>query len=320
MFGKFMNNYYYGKSGKGDYRRDDLPRSRSQQFREMLRIRFSALFRLNIMCALAFLPLMYVLMVMVNNLFTHLLSLNDALSDPALGQSAAQLRQDSPLQVYSILFSGFVLLVPAVLITGPVQAGLAFVTRNWARDEHAFIWSDFKDAVKENWKQSLLASLITGLLPLLLLVSWQFYGSLARGGSIFFVVPQMLSFIIGLVWALALVYLYPMMVTYRMGFGTLVRNSLLLSLGRLPQTAGARLAMLVPALAAALVAYLTPYAMYALMALAGYYFFIGNALARFAYAAVSNAAFDRYLNPRIPGAPVNRGLAPAEEEEGEEEA
>ena len=42
MFGKFTNNYYYGKSGKGDYQKDDLPRTRWQLFWEMLRVRFAA--------------------------------------------------------------------------------------------------------------------------------------------------------------------------------------------------------------------------------------------------------------------------------------
>ena len=42
-------------------------------------------------------------------------------------------------------------LIPCIAITGPLTAGICYVTRNWARDEHAFIWSDFRDAVKENW-------------------------------------------------------------------------------------------------------------------------------------------------------------------------
>ena len=40
MFGKLMNSFYYGKSGKGDYRKEDLPKNRWQLFFEMLRIRF----------------------------------------------------------------------------------------------------------------------------------------------------------------------------------------------------------------------------------------------------------------------------------------
>ena len=63
---------------------------------------------------------------------------------------------------------GFVLtmliqLVPCMLIAGPATAGTTYVIRNWARDEHAWIWSDFKDAWKQNWKESLLIMLINGL-------------------------------------------------------------------------------------------------------------------------------------------------------------
>ena len=319
MFGKLMNNYYYGKSGKGDYKRDDLPRNRWQLFREMLRIRLAGLFRLNLMTAVIFVPLMYVLVVMVNTLFAHLVTLSEALSDPTLADSAGKLVLDSPQQIYSILFSGLVMAIPAIAITGPVQAGMAYVTRNWARDEHAFVWSDFKDAIKENWKQALGISAITGIVPLIMLVCWQFYGGMAQSNGLFFVVPQVLTLALGLVWMLALAFLYPMMVTYKMGFGTLIRNALLLSVGRLPQTAGARLVMLVPTLIAGLVAFFTPYMMYALMALGGYYLLIGNALARFVYASFTNAVFDRYINPRIAGAAVNRGLSSEEDEEFEEE-
>lgn len=39
MFARLMNSFYYGKSGKGDYRKEDLPKNRWQLFWEMLRIR-----------------------------------------------------------------------------------------------------------------------------------------------------------------------------------------------------------------------------------------------------------------------------------------
>ena len=47
MFDKLMNSYYYGKSGKGDYTPDDLPKNRWQLFMEMLRTRMSGLCRMN---------------------------------------------------------------------------------------------------------------------------------------------------------------------------------------------------------------------------------------------------------------------------------
>ncbi|NLC32709.1 MAG: hypothetical protein GX781_05385, partial [Clostridiales bacterium] len=61
MFGKFMNNYYYGKSGKGDYQKQDLPGTRWQLFWEMLCVRLAGLFRLNLVTAIAWLPMMYIL-------------------------------------------------------------------------------------------------------------------------------------------------------------------------------------------------------------------------------------------------------------------
>ena len=59
-------------------------------------------------------------------------------------------------------------LIPCIFITGPWTAGVSYVTRNWARDEHAFLWSDMKDAMKENWKGSLVLSGITAVLPIVI--------------------------------------------------------------------------------------------------------------------------------------------------------
>ena len=61
MIGKLLNNYYYGKSGKGDFRKEDLPKNRWQLFWAMLRTRFSGLCRLNLITAAAWLPLILLL-------------------------------------------------------------------------------------------------------------------------------------------------------------------------------------------------------------------------------------------------------------------
>lgn len=314
MFGKFMNNYYYGKSGKGDYQKEDLPRTRWQLFWEMLRVRLAGLFRLNIVSIIAWLPAMYVLIQLMSNLFNiagavQAVEMDIAAATPEQLELVQNLR---PLY-NSVIMRSLLFLVPAIAITGPFQAGMAYVTRNWARDEHAFVWSDFKDALIGNWKQSLIISFITGLVPLIVYVGYQFYGDMGRQ-SVLFVVPQMLTAMLGLVWSLALVYFYPMMVTYKLNMRTLLRNALLLSIGRLPQTVGARLVMLVPTLLALAVSWFMPaYTIYALMVLAGYYLLIGNALARFVYASLSNAVFDKFINTRMEGVEVNRGLAKKED-------
>ena len=309
-----MNNYYYGKSGKGDYQKDDLPRTRWQLFWEMLRVRFAGLFRLNIVSVIAWLPAMYVLIQLMSNLFNIAGVAQTVEMDPsAATPEQLELVQNLRPLYNSVIMRSLLLLVPAIAITGPFQAGMAYVTRNWARDEHAFVWSDFKDALIGNWKQSFVISFITGLVPLIVYVGYQFYGDMGQQNMLF-VVPQMLTAMLGLVWTLALVYFYPMMVTYKLNLRTLLRNAFLLSIGRLPQTAGVRLVMLVPTLLALAVSWFIPaYTIYALMVLAGYYLLIGNALARFVYASLSNAVFDKFINTRLEGVQINRGLAKEED-------
>ena len=70
----------------------------------------------------------------------------------------------------------FVALIPVVLIF-PFVAGLTYVTRNYAREEHAFIFSDFKDSVKENWGKFLAHGIITYALFCLFYISISFYSA-----------------------------------------------------------------------------------------------------------------------------------------------
>ena len=67
-----MNSYYYGKSGKGDYTPDDLPKNRWQLFMEMLRTRMSGLCRMNLMYFVAWLPAMIAIALCVVSLIMTL--------------------------------------------------------------------------------------------------------------------------------------------------------------------------------------------------------------------------------------------------------
>ena len=337
MFGKMMKNYYYGKSGKGDYTKEDLPKNRWQLFWEMLRVRLSGLSRLNLMTVVAWLPTIILVGYMITNYISIVnvdLSYRDYLQSGALSDSfgEAQVEQLTKLgvvdevslatfvsqSVQTLMMQVCLLLIPCIAITGPVQAGMAYVTRNWSRDEHAFLWSDFKDAVKENWKQGLGVSLITSVIPVIMYVCYQFYGERANT-NMFFIVPQMLTITLGLVWMLGVTFMYPMMVSYKVSFRQLIKNSLMLAIGRLPQTVGIRLLLLLPAVILVLGFDMTA-SMIPLLLLAAYYMVLGNALARFVIASYTNGVFDKYINSHMEGVEVNRGLATETEEDDEEES
>ena len=63
--------------------------------------------------------------------------------------------------------------------------------RNWARDQHAFLFSDFKDAFKSNWKQALGVSALTSVVPLVAYTAVSYYGEMTKGSAVMFV-PLML--------------------------------------------------------------------------------------------------------------------------------
>ncbi len=360
MFGKFMNNYYYGKAGKGDYTPEDLPRTRWQLFWEMLRVRLSALCRMNLIYVLPWLPTMIVLGSLVINVVDTLnapYSMESAYkaviaaqnSGEGLGEDGsvtivtdeergekvtytaemvAQIMEFEALsdgevavmQVESMkndLLIALAWLIPCIAITGPWTAGVCYVTRNWARDEHAFIWSDMKDAMKANWKEALGLSAISSVLPLIAWLCWTFYGDMAAENWVM-VIPQMLTLMVALCWSIAVTYAFPMLVTYKMNFKTILRNSLLLAIGRLPMSVGIRLLHCVPVIIAVLLLLLTG-SMYVPLLLFAYYLLIGFGLSRFVTASYTNAAFDKFINSRIEGATVNRGLSEEDDEDFDDE-
>ena len=334
MFGRMMNNYYYGKSGKGDYRKEDLPENRWQLFFETLRTRLSGLCRLNLLYMLIFIPAMVVIASGYFNLMSSLnivaaaqqgdmsaIQAQAAESDQEITITEEEMAEiaavDTTDMINSAVLSMLLWLVPCIAITGPFTAGLSYVTRNWARDEHAFIWSDFKDAVKANWKQSLAISAITSVLPLLIYVGWRYYGSAASNTPVMFI-PQMLVLMIGIIWAISVTYMHPIIVTYDLKLKDVIRNGLLLGVARLPMSVGIRLLHCVPCVIAFLLAYLW-HPVYGIMILGVWYIVIGFGLSRFITASYTNGVFDKYINSRIEGAEVNRGLRKPEDDDGDDD-
>ena len=335
MFGSMMNNYYYGKSGKGDFRKEDMPTNRWQLFMDTLRTRLSALCRINLLYMLVFLPAMVVLVINFSSMLSaasNLMMLQDhdyASYVEILKEQGAEVaiteEQYNEVKNADInyadwldgtIYRTLLWLIPCLAITGPFTAGLSYVTRNWARDEHAFIWSDFKDAVKENWKQSLVLSVITSVLPAAVYVGWRFYGQMANQNTLM-IVPQVLVILVALIWSISITYMHPLVVTYDLKLSEVIRNGLLLGVGRLPMSVGIRLLHCVPAAIGGLLMFLwNP--MYGMFFLLGWYVLIGFGLSRFITASYTNAVFDRFINSRIEGAKVNQGLRTEEDEEDDD--
>ena len=285
-----MNNYFYGKQGKADFTVADLPQNRVQLFFTVLKVRWSQMALLNLLYLIIWIPAIVwtALNVVVLN--------NNAATE---GFSSA-----------SLVTTWLLILAPCIAITGPFTAGVTYVLRNWARDEHSFVWSDFKDTVKANWKQALAVSCISGAIPLLVYVGVTFYAGQVSVNPIF-VAPVALVMLIGIVWSLAEMLAYPMLVTYQLKLKDVIRNSVLLALGKLPFSILIKLITLVfPAIILAILVFLPQITGYALLVAAILYMLFIPIFNTFITVSYANWLCETYLNPRIEGARTNIGLRP----------
>ncbi len=210
----------------------------------------------------------------------------------------------------SNIMTTLLLAIPLFAIASVGRPGMMYVLRNWARDEHSFMWQDFKEAIKQNWKQSLPLGLLNGLSFLLFFVAWTFYGEQANSNWIF-AIPQGLMLVILIIWWMMHEIIYVMMVTYEMKFSTLIRNSALIVIARLPVA----FLILLGTVAVPVLIMFIP-APYSLLVLLLAYLLIGFAFIGFVQASFANSCFDRFLNPRIEGAEVNKGIYQPDADEG----
>ena len=289
-----MNNYFYGKQGKGDFTIENLPQNRRQLFGEVLKVRWSAMFGVNLLYMIIWIPAIIWTFLNVVTLYSML-------------TVETGIDMDG---VSSLIATYLLLMVPCVTITGPFNAGVTYVLRNWARDEHSFVLSDFKDAVKANWKQSLVVALIDGAIPFLMYTCWRFYGGLLSQSSLY-LLPTALVLLVTVVWSLASMLAYPMLITYDLKLKDVIRNSVLLSLAKLPFSVLIKLATLaLPAAAFGLMLLIPSIQMHIVMVVVLLYLLFMVAFNKLITVSYANWLCETYLNPRIEGARTNIGLRP----------
>lgn len=298
-----FDRLYYGKAGKRDYTEMDMPKNRVSLFFLVLKDHFFDLIKANMLQLVFWVPFLIWS-------FMNLIAVQNMDVDSMLAmENGSKMIMDT---MRSYLFVWLVGVIPCVAITGPSTAGAAYIMRNWARDQHAFLFSDFKDAFKSNWKQALITSVIESIVPVLAYTAISFYGELSGSNMVMFA-PMVIIISALLMWTLMLPLVYPMMIGYELRLKDIFKNALLMTAARLPQLVFARLVTFVPVLLLLVSIYIGNSIM--MLVMSAYYLLFGFAFARLVYASVANGVFDRYINPHIEGAPVRQGLRPLSEED-----
>jgi len=298
-----FDRLYYGKAGKRDYTEMDMPKNRVSLFFLVLKDHFFDLIKMNLIQILFWIP--FIAWTFINLIAIQSIDVN-TLMELENGSTAVL----GTMSGYLVMW--LIGLIPCVLITGPSSAGAAYVMRNWARDQHAFMFSDFKDAFKGNWKQALGVSAITCVLPIVVYTAVMYYSQMAVG-NMFMYLPMILVLSATMMWCLMLPLLYPMMIGYELSFKVLLKNAFLMAAASLPKMVVCRLITLIPLA----VLFFGLYFGNTIMLIVGvvYYLLFGFAVSKLVYASFANGIFDRYLHPHIEGAPIGMGLRPQDAED-----
>lgn len=130
----------------------------------------------------------------------------------------------------------FMLSVGIMWGSGPASAGNAYVMRNFAREEHAWVFSDYWEHLKKNFGQSIAVLLIDIVVLYLSLTAFNFYShQYTLSPNNMFLIAQGILGVILVVYTFMHYYIYQLMVSYEGGIKSLYKNAMAFALAKLPQ-------------------------------------------------------------------------------------
>lgn len=203
----FFGFFDYTKPGPG-IPKDAPPKARIIVFFEILQRKFWNLVKLNIMFFIFNIPAILAVLFL-SQAFIQNSIMNDAGTDLVL----------------RFMFGSVFLAIPLITV-GPAQAGFTYILRNYAREEHAFIWWDFKEAALKNFKQSLAICAIDFAVAFIVGIDINLYFRMNKN-SIFMTFASMLLLIGFILYLMMHMYIYPMLVTFKLGIKQLYKNALI---------------------------------------------------------------------------------------------
>ncbi len=129
----------------------------------------------------------------------------------------------------------FLLCCIPIITIGPAIAGMTHIFREVSQERPIFIWTDFRKAMKQHFKQGFFVSLINVILWFMLVLDGLI---LYSRPSIFTMIILGLLGIIAIVFLMMQIYIYPLMITKKYTVLEIYKNAFLLALSQIYQTLG----------------------------------------------------------------------------------
>lgn len=137
--------------------------------------------------------------------------------------------------VHIVLSVGFGFLITALLGSGAPRAGLSFVLRNYSREEHAFLWSDFLENTKKNLGKGTVIFLIDVLFTFIICLDIASYGG---AGTFWGLIASYIALFIFIIYILMHPYIYMILVTFGLKLKAAYKNAFMLTAVKIFQNVG----------------------------------------------------------------------------------
>ena len=297
-----------GKERSEEYARSTLPTNRWQLFWDIFKGNFGKLVTVNLLVLLFCIPTIVLIVIGFlyneSNSITYPFGANLTIGYPAYPAQKG-------ISELLTLQGDFVLTVALLVSMFVASVGLAggmYVIRNMVWTEGIFVANDFWRGVKLNYKNALQTTLFFFVMLLLCgsLINFSdlmlAFGDVGKWQRIWLKFSQVTSYLLITLSALMSLWMIALGVNYKLTFTKLFRNAFLMTIGTFPQTIFFGVLTLLP---------------FGLFLIGGTLFTVVGVifvlLCGFAYALLvwldfAQWVFDKYINPKLQGAKVGRGI------------
>lgn len=128
----------------------------------------------------------------------------------------------------------YILCCLPVITIGPATAGYTYILRNFAREEHAFLWMDYRDTIEKNWKQAFFVSVINAGLGFFIYEATTFWYAQFEH-SFIMVIPFAFCTCVMFIFIFMQYYIYIMLITFKLNLRQIYKNAFIFAFAGLPQ-------------------------------------------------------------------------------------
>jgi len=217
----FFGFFDYSKPGKG-VSKDEPQKTGAAFYFDIVLRRFWKLIQLNFIYIICSIPAILIAWFMSSYGIVWLASFNLDIASFKEGE----------INALFILSAGLTVILLAIFGSGSASAGMAYVLRNYVNDTHAWVWSDFKDSMKANFRQGTVIYIIDAIVIMLFFVSFVFYGAVMKGLAAVFL--RSVIVVIFAIFAMMHMYIYPLLAGFELTIKNIYRNAFFLTLAKLP--------------------------------------------------------------------------------------